>query len=200
MNHDHIYHLVASGAGESELQDTLTLNLSLLARGCCFAPIQDEYIAFSQFPLGRDSVDFVVFNSRSKMNIVFVEIKGADFTFLNKDGAPSAAIGVAAAQIRDRFDFVESNCEPMRREFHNIRSRVLRGESLYRSQLGPAGLPEVDANKDITIEGVVIGGVTHDDILESHAKKLLKKESPRITFESWPSWLRKYGGMECARR
>lgn len=186
--------LIHEGASEREIQVELKADLSVIARTCVHSAIKDEYIAFSEFPLGTGVIDFVVFSDRSRMDVVLFEIKGADFEFVNADGYVARPIDRAAEQIRNRFDEIERNYESRRRDFHALRKTIEEGGSKYNSLLGQNGYLHVDPEKDIDVWGVVIGGRTREDHTESRARHKLEKYTNRVRFESWDSWLRKYGG------
>ncbi|QNB10299.1 DUF4263 domain-containing protein [Paraburkholderia tropica] len=188
-----IIELVSRGAGEREIQAEFKRNLSAIAKTCVPSAIKDEYIAFSEFPIGSGSVDFAVFTDRSRMDVVLLEVKGADFGFLNADGTVAKSISDASGQIRDRFDFIDKNYQSFRMDAHSIRRRVEGGETIYNSLLGPRGYLNVDPQKDIDVWGIVIGGRTNDDYQESSARHKLERFTYRTRFESWDSWLRKYG-------
>jgi hypothetical protein len=74
--------LIENHAQERELQAMLKNDLSLLAE--VYADPKDEYICFSEFPIGQRKVDFVLFTGRSKMCVFIIEVKGANFFFTNK--------------------------------------------------------------------------------------------------------------------
>lgn len=190
-----IQSLVNQSAKERKIQDEIKRDLSVIGTSVAFAPIKDEYIAFSEFPIGQGSVDFVVFTGRSRMDVVLIEVKGADFYFLNSDGTIHADIHEAAQQIRERYAFINSNYEYFRREVHSIRKDVEAGHQRYNSLLGPNGFLHVDPEKDIYIKGIVIGGRIRGDLKESRIRHQLEIEAPRIKFESWDSWLRKNGDV-----
>lgn len=69
--------LIDAGASERELDALIKKDLSLIAE--IYSSPYDEYIVFSEFPLGERRVDFAIFSSRSTMDVTFIEIKGADF-------------------------------------------------------------------------------------------------------------------------
>ena len=69
--------LIDAGASERELDALIKKDLSLIAE--IYSSPDDEYIVFSEFPLGEKRVDFAIFSSRSTMDVTFIEIKGADF-------------------------------------------------------------------------------------------------------------------------
>jgi len=183
--------LVRARAGERRLQTELKKDLSILAE--TYAIPKDEFIAFSEFPIGNGTVDFVIFTSRSRMEIILMEVKGADFNFSNTNGSVAAAINLAAQQLRERFYNILLNYEPFRRNVHDIRHSVEAGNKRYNSLQGPKGRLLVDPHKDVNYRGVVIGGRTRDDRLESKLKMQMEliAASPRITYESWDSWLGK---------
>ncbi|GBE19185.1 hypothetical protein BMS3Abin16_01800 [archaeon BMS3Abin16] len=183
---------VSAGASERELRAELKKYLSILGKSCAYSSIKDEYIVFSEFPIGHGNVDFVVFTGRSRMEVILIEIKGANFNFVNNNDSIAVDINLAAQQIRERFYVIKSNYEPFRRDVHAIRSSVENGAQKYNSFLGPTGYLRVDPNKDIDVSGVVIGGRTKEDIQESRIRHQLELNSPKIQFESWDSWLRKY--------
>jgi len=60
--------LVEAGATERELQSLLKRDLSLF--GELYASPHEQYIAFSEFPLAEGFVDFTLFTSTSRMEIV----------------------------------------------------------------------------------------------------------------------------------
>lgn len=182
--------LVESGAGERELTHVLQLDLSLLAE--TFAHPEEEYICFSQFPIGDKIADFVVFTSRSRMLVTLIEIKGADF-YLSKSnhyGSFHSKIEEAALQIRNHERYISNHYDQSRLLFHQIRRRVEQGETLYRSLLCPRGRLEVDLEKDIDIYKVILAGRTRDD-LEDSRKRFDYENSQGIHIESWDSWIKK---------
>ena len=182
--------LISNGSSERDIQSFLKSNLHLI--GKYFSHPEDEYIVFSEFPFGQGACDLVVFTDRSRMNIFIIELKGADFNFSTATGQISSEISLAAQQVRDRFFHIDSNRESFRRSAHEIRKKVESGSILYNSKLGPAGPLLVDPLKEITWQGVVIGGISKDDDFESKEKtKLEINSSPHIKYESWTSFLRK---------
>ena len=184
--------LVRDRENEQTIQRYLKDNLHLLADAYVHSAIDNEYIVFSEFPIDQGSVDFVIFTDRSRMEIIFIEVKGADFSYLTNSGKTSSTIRGCHEQILDRFSFIDQNYELFRRNSHEIRQRVENGEQLYNSLLGDNGFLHVDPNKEIKYRGIVIGGFTSDDILESKKRHQLEKESNRkIQFESWDSFIRK---------
>ena len=182
--------LVSQGSNERKIQALLKSNLELF--GKYFSHPENEYIVFSEFPFGQGTCDVVVFTDRSRMDLIAIELKGADFNFSTSNEQISSEIHFAAQQIRDRFSHIDSNRESFRRDAHEIRKKVESGVKLYNSKVGPKGSLLVDPLKEITWRGVVIGGVARDDDFESKEKtKLELNASPRIKYESWTSFIRK---------
>ncbi|CAG2258187.1 Shedu immune nuclease family protein [Burkholderia sola] len=184
--------LVKNGATEQELQTLLKQDLSIF--GEIYADPKEEYICFSEFPLENGRVDFVIFSGRSRMDITFIEIKGADFYLLNQGhyNKFSGKIEEATDQIRVRLRHAIEDIKGFRRRAHQIRMQVENGGSAHNSLMGPEGRLEVDPDKDINIRCVVIGGRTKDDVEESKKRHDFERSThPSIRIESWDTWLRK---------
>lgn len=193
MTHSALKNLIQRGAGENEIQTLIKENLNLLGEACAPSSISGEYIVFSEYPIISGKTDFVVFTDRSRMLVVIIEIKGANFNFLNVDGSVNANINEAARQVRERYRAIENNYELFRRGFHEIRHNVLSGKNIYNSYLGPKKHLYVDPNKEIRLKGMVIGGRTTDEYLVSKERHSLEKESQRISFNTWDSWTNNNG-------
>lgn len=187
-----IQELVDRGATERELQSLLKRDLSLF--GELYASPHECYIAFSEFPLADGFVDFTVFTSASRMEIVLIEIKGADFFLVNDDayGEFAQSMNRAAGQIRRRVGDIYRGLASFRKQAHKIRARAEAGEIIHGAFLGPQCPLEVDPDKDITIRTVVVGGRTRNDQAESRKRHDFEHGvSPPIKIESWDTWLRK---------
>lgn len=184
--------LVQNRSNEQAIQRYLKDNLHLLAKAYVHSAIQHEYIVFSEFPVEQGRIDFVIFTDRSRMEIIFIEVKGADFAYLTNTNTTSNTIRACHEQMLDRFSFIERNYELFRRNVHAIRQRVENGEQIYNSLLGENNFLHVDSNKEIKYRGIVIGGYTTNEIIESQKRHQLEQESNRkIQFESWDSFIRK---------
>ncbi len=183
-----ILKLVDERSSEVMFLKLLRENLSTL--GKCFSDHPDEYICFSEFPVGSGVVDFVVFYGRSRMQIKLIEIKGADFCFMTHSSYKnvSAKINEAAQQIRNRFSYHAQNGNEFRKFTHEIRQDVERGKQRFNSVHGPKMPLQADANKEINVYGAVIGGYSRDDIKESQLRNDLENSTLKIQFESWNSW------------
>ncbi|CAN7731832.1 DUF4263 domain-containing protein [Caballeronia sp. LjRoot34] len=183
---------VDAGTGEAELHKLLKSDLSIVAE--VYADPDEEYMCFSEFPVGDGFVDFALFSGRSRMDVVLVEIKGADFHLANGGSYQnfSSKANEAIQQIRTRVGVVYRNMEKFRCEVHAIRQQVETGKSLYGSFVGPYGKLEVDPKKDINIKCVVIAGRTRNDLEESrHRHDYEWNVKPPVKIETWDSWLRK---------
>ncbi|MGC4078382.1 MAG: DUF4263 domain-containing protein [Rubrivivax sp.] len=184
--------LVQSGSGEQELQRLLKTDLSIF--GEAYAKPDDEYICFSEFPLAGGSVDFVVFTGRSRMDIILIEVKGAEFNLLNANHykAFNHKIAEAAGQISQRLGIIFRDLSRFRKEAHAIRRRAESGEKLYNAFLGPRSKLGVDPDKDINIRCVVVGGRTQNDLEESVKRQDYEAHTtPPVRVESWDTWLRR---------
>lgn len=192
VSKNEIQSLVDCGATERELQSLLKRDLSIF--GELYASPREHYIAFSEFPLAEGFVDFTLFTSTSRMEIVLIEIKGADFFLVNDDayGEFARSMNRAAGQIRRRVGDIYRDLPTFRRQAHKIRSRAEAGERIHGAFLGPQCPLEVDPDKDIVVRTVVVGGRTRDDQLESRKRHDFEHGvSPPIKIESWDTWLRK---------
>jgi len=184
--------VIESEAGESELQEILRSDLSLL--GEVYAALPEEYICFSEYPIADGFVDFVVFTGRSCMDVFLIEVKGADFNLVNSDSYEgfSAKINQAVDQIRRRYRAIYESLAQSRKSFHTTRAVAESGKAIYRSFLGARTPLGVDLNKDIHVYAVVIGGQTRNDLKESWQRQDYQRHfTPPIKVESWNSWARK---------
>ncbi|OYU45942.1 MAG: hypothetical protein CFE44_04845 [Burkholderiales bacterium PBB4] len=184
--------LVKSGSGEQELQRLLKTDLSIF--GEAYAKPDDEYICFSEFPLADGFVDFVVFTGRSRMDIILIEVKGAEFNLLNANHykAFNHKITEAAGQISQRLGIIFRDLNGFRKEAHAIRKRAESGEKLFNAFLGPRSKLGVDSDKDINIRCVVVGGRTQNDLEESIKRQDYEAHTtPPVRVESWDTWLRR---------
>lgn len=188
--------LVQSGSGEQELQRLLKTDLSIF--GEAYAKPDDEYICFSEFPLADGSVDFVVFTGRSRMDIILIEVKGAEFNLLNANHykAFNHKMTEAAGQISQRLGIIFRDLNRFRKEAHAIRQRTESGERPYNAFLGPHSKLGVDPDKDINIRCIVVGGRTQNDIEESIKRQDYEAHTtPPVRVESWDTWLRRLQRM-----
>lgn len=184
--------LIEVGAGEREIQSLLKRDLSLF--GEIYAQPSDEYICFSEFPLGGGFVDFAVFTGRSRLDVILIEIKSAEFKLVNSDGYGefNHKINQAAGQLRARLGSVYRDYAGFRHKVHSVRQRAERGENIHGSFLGPRYELHVDPEKDVNVRVVLIGGRTSSDREESAKRHDFERSfTPPIRVESWDTWLRR---------
>lgn len=191
VSKDSIKELIETGASEQELQRLIKTDLSLIAEAYVG---DDEYICFSEYPLAGGSVDFVIFTGRSRMDIILIEVKGANFNLVNSNhyGSFNHKVRDAAEQIQERLGVVYRGYADFRRDAHDRRKRVLSGDLIHNAFVGPQSVKQVDPNKDVNIRTIVIGGRTVNDLEESRKRHDYENTStPPIRIESWDTWLRR---------
>lgn len=193
MSLEQLQSLVQACSGERALQSFFKEHPDLLGKSCSFRPEWGEYIVFSEYPTLDGRVDFVVMSDRSRLAIVFIELKGADFSFLTEKGTINAHINEAAQQIRSRYAAVEESYHTFRSRFHQHRREAEAGSPKFGAFVGHAKRLQVDPEKDIYLRGIVIGGHGGDKYKISKERHRLERESRRITFETWDSWLESNG-------
>jgi len=184
--------LINNNAIEHQLLELLKRDLSILAE--VYANPNDNYICLSDFPMNGGFIDFVLLTGVSRMDVFLIEIKGANFNILNQGFYQkfNYRIETAIGQIRDRLGYIHRNMDEFRKNIHSIRERVISGESLHNSFIGPDDTIRVDKNKDVNIHSVIIGGRTIDDLKESRKRSDLEWSlSLPIKLESWDTFLRK---------
>lgn len=178
---------------EQNLQALLKSDLSIIAD--IYSNPKEEYICFSEFPVNDGFVDFVLFSGRSRMDVTLIEIKGANYSLINKNQYQdfSAKTNQAVQQIKKRLGYITRNYEVFRKFTHDVRKEVESGATKYNSFVGPKGNNlYVDSNKDISLHTIVIGGRSKNDIEESELRHNYEyNQSPPIKIESWDSWLKK---------
>ncbi len=186
-----IQELIDNGASEQDIQNLLKKDLSIFAE--VYAHPTEDYICFSEFPVGDGYVDFVVLSGISRMDVILVEVKGAEFNIFNKGHYDkfNSKIESAMHQLRQRMRYITENRNEFRKKIHKIREAVESGSKIYNAFIGPSDHLEVDSNKDINVYTVVIGGRTENDLKESKKRHDRETESIRLDVESWDSWLRK---------
>ncbi|MGO4379205.1 Shedu anti-phage system protein SduA domain-containing protein [Pseudoduganella sp. RAF53_2] len=167
--------LIEEGATALEMHHLIAQDLSLIAE--LYAQPEEEYIAFSQFPVDSGFVDFALFSGRSRMDVTLVEIKGTAFH-----------LDEARAQISSRLGYIVRQYPQFRAMAHRIRDRVEQGHPAYNSFPGPRLPLQVEAARDINVNYVVIGGRAVDAV-ERQAFEM--SFEPFIQLETWDSWLQK---------
>jgi hypothetical protein len=166
---------IDDGANALAMHRLIAQDLSLIAE--LYARPEEEYIAFSQFPVDSGFVDFALFSGRSQLDVTLVEIKGADF-----------ALDEARIQIASRLSYIVRQYPQFPAMVHRIRDRVEQGHPAYNSFPGPRLPLQVDIARDINVNYVVIGGRTVD---AGERRAFEMSFEPFIRLESWESWLTK---------
>src|SRR5262249_13658653 len=165
-----------------------------LSSANCMAIRRTKYICFSELPVADGFCDFAVFTGRSRMDVILIEVKGADFFLVNRDsykGFPRR-INQAADQIRRRLGYLYRDYRRFRADTHRIRRKAESGASIHNAFLGPDWRLQVSSKKDVDIRAVVIGGRTRNDLDESVTRHDYETRfSPPIRIESWDTLLRK---------
>ena len=184
---------VERGAGERELSALLKRDLSLL--GEVYAHPAEEYICFSEFPIGDGGrVDFIVLSGRSRMDATLIEIKGAESGIVTQTGYQNftGKTKEASYQLQQRYGYIFRNYESFRKHLHRMRKKAEEGKIREGCLVGPYGRLLVDPNKDIHLHFAAISGRTLDDLSESRKRHDFELTStPPILLESWDSWINK---------
>jgi hypothetical protein len=185
--------LIDNGSNEQALQRILKQDLSLIAEVYAFP--EDEYICFSEFPVGEGQVDFALFTGRSWMDVVLIEVKGADYYILNRNsyGNFASKFNEAVKQIQGRLATIYNDgLRKFQHQVHLLRARAEIGERVHNAFLGPKSNLEVDPEKGINVRFIVIGGRTRDDLEESKQRQNFERTFvPPLKIETWDTWLRK---------
>ncbi len=187
-----IIEFIESNPKEKDIQTLFERDLSIL--GDYYSNPKEEYICFSQFPVGDRIVDFVVFTGRSRMDVTLIEIKGADYNLLNKDNYEtfSKKTDKAIRQITRELGYISRNYPVFRPFCHKIKKKAESGEQIYKAFIGPKGKLEASPDKDICIHTSIIGGRSNNDIKESKVRHDFERHSsPPIRIDSWDSWINK---------
>src|SRR5262249_44263674 len=111
---------------------------------------EDEYICFPEFPVGEGQVDFALFTGRSRMDVVLIEVKGADYYILNRNsyGNFASKFNEAVKQIQGRLATIYNDgLTKFRAQVHSLRARAETGEGVHNAFLGPKSSLEVDPEK-----------------------------------------------------
>ncbi|MBW1213011.1 DUF4263 domain-containing protein [Pantoea allii] len=178
---------------ERELASFLKKDLSFFAR--LYARPAEEYIIIPELSIANGFVDYVILSGRSRMDVTFIEIKGANFNLMNQSGYGnlSQKTNEAIQQVRDRISIVYRDYRKFRRYFHEVREQVESGTNFKNSLTGPKGKLNVDPDKDIKIRSIVIAGRSINDFEESNLRHNIEITStPPISLESWDSLINKY--------
>jgi hypothetical protein len=185
--------LIKTNPTEREIAEFIKKDLSFFAS--FYANPKEEYIVLPELNIADGFVDYVILSGRSRMDVTFIEIKGANFNLLNQSGYSnlSQKTNEALQQVRERFSVIYRDYEKYRNYFHEVRENVENGTRFTHALLGPKGKLSVDPNKDINIRSVVIAGRSKNDLEESRQRHNVEiTSSPPIRLESWDSLINKY--------
>lgn len=185
--------LIDAGATEQALAAFLKEDPSLFAERYANPP--DEYICFSEFPVGDTGrVDFALFTGRSRMDVYLIELKDGKHALRrsNHYGSFRASVQEGRDQLISRAAWAERHDEEFRRFVHQVRQAVESGQRPYRAFPGPRYRLQVDPEKDIKLHLVFIGGRTSQDLEDSQARHREDQASRfHLETETWDSWLNK---------
>ncbi|UZH02622.1 DUF4263 domain-containing protein [Pantoea anthophila] len=188
-----ILEFIQSTPTERELANFLKRDLSFFAK--YYAHPEEEYIIIPELGIANGFVDYVLLSGRSRMDVTFIEIKGANFNLMNQSGYGnfSQKTNEAIQQVRDRITNVYRDYSKYRIYFHEIREKIENKTYSKSSLIGPRGKLCVDPDKDINIRSVVIAGRSINDLEESRQRhNIAITSSPPISLESWDSLINKY--------
>lgn len=140
---------ISSGPAEQEISAFLKKDLSLIAE--CYASPSEEYVCFSEYPIGPGRVDFLLLTGRSRMSVYLIEIKGARDTLCRKNHYRDfrSSIQEGRSQLLQRADWIESHYDAFRRTVHETLKEVKQGRTPFGAFPGPKYKLSVDPNKDI---------------------------------------------------
>lgn len=165
------------------------VNLTLIAEA--YAHPEDEYIIFKEYVLDHEhKVDFAVFTDRSKMLVKLIELKGADFNFINVDESLNEKISKAVQQVKRRFGFISKYPDKFRDDAIKRWQEVESGRQVFQSIKGKD--LECDPTKVVRHSGAVVGGLETKEVLESNLKYEMEVgASPFVKYDSWHSFARR---------
>ena len=154
----------------------------------------EEYICFSNYPIGDKIADFVVLTSRSKMKVCIVEVKGADFKIVKANHYQGLNVHMndAITQLKNHMEYINRNYSSFRTQIHEDKDKAINEEYSGNYLVGPRKTLLVDPQKDIDVKYIAIGGVEREDksIEESH--EIVKcKPADNLEIASWNSFVRK---------
>lgn len=189
---DELTSLLETYPSESELSIFLKQDMSLLAE--CYAYPSEEYICFAEFPVGERRADFALFTGRSRMSIYLFEIKGAQGKLCRQNHYHEfrAKIQEGRGQLIQSAAWCSQNYGKFRSFVHNVLKEVKNGRYPYRAFLGPKYRLEVDPNKDIKLNYILIAGRTNNELPDSHKRHTEDSMANLdIQTETWDSWMNK---------
>ena len=184
--------LIEENSQEMKIQKLIKEDLSFMAD--YLAEPHEEYICFSNYPIGDKIADFVVLTSRSKMKVCIVEVKGADFKIVKANHYQGLNVHMndAITQLKNHMEYINRNYSSFRTQIHEDKDKAINEEYSGNYLVGPRKTLLVDPQKDIDVKYIAIGGVEREDksIEESH--EIVKcKPADNLEIASWNSFVRK---------
>ena len=175
-----------------KIQKLIKEDLSFMAD--YLAEPYEEYICFSNYPIGDKIADFVVLTSRSKMKVCIVEVKGADFKIVKANHYQGLNVHMndAITQLKNHMEYINRNYSSFRTQIHEDKDKAINEEYSGNYLVGPRKTLLVDPQKDIDVKYIAIGGVEREDksIEESH--EIVKcKLADNLEIFSWNSFVRR---------
>lgn len=102
------------------------VGLSILAEVYAY-PI-NEYICIPEYQVGDRKVDYIIFTGRSRMKVRFIEIKGADFDFYDKNNKTyNVKVENDDRQVNDELAYFSKNYYEFRVRAHKYREEAENG-------------------------------------------------------------------------
>ncbi|MDF7659697.1 DUF4263 domain-containing protein [Erwiniaceae bacterium L1_54_6] len=193
ISKEEISNFIKTAPTEREIASFLSRDLSFFAN--FYAHPTEEYIIIPELSIANGFVDYVIFSGRSRMDVTFIEIKGANFNLMNQSGYGnlSQKTNEAIQQVRERISVIYRDYGKYRNFFHEIRKQVETDSGFSNALLGPKGKLSVNPDKDINIRSVVIAGRSNNDLEESKQRHNVEvATSPPIRLESWDSLINKF--------
>ena len=184
--------LIEENSQEMKIHKLIKEDLSFMAD--YLAEPHEEYICFSNYPIGDKIADFVVLTSRSKMKVCIVEVKGADFKIVKANHYQGLNVHMndAITQLKNHMEYINRNYSSFRTQIHEDKDKAINEEYSGNYLVGPRKTLLVDPQKDIDVKYIAIGGVEREDksIEESH--EIVKcKPADNLEIASWNSFVRK---------
>ena len=177
-----------------ELLEHGKISVKVLKTNDTWYGMAEEYICFSNYPIGDKIADFVVLTSRSKMKVCIVEVKGADFKIVKANHYQGLNVHMndAITQLKNHMEYINRNYSSFRTQIHEDKDKAINEEYSGNYLVGPRKTLLVDPQKDIDVKYIAIGGVEREDksIEESH--EIVKcKPADNLEIASWNSFVRK---------
>ena len=163
--------LIEENSQEMKIQKLIKEDLSFMAD--YLAEPHEEYICFSNYPIGDKIADFKI-------------VKANHYQGLN------VHMNDAITQLKNHMEYINRNYSSFRTQIHEDKDKAINEEYSGNYLVGPRKTLLVDPQKDIDVKYIAIGGVEREDksIEESH--EIVKcKPADNLEIASWNSFVRK---------